>query len=148
MDLLPQIWPYGTLFVAAFAAATILPAQSEALLAGLIAAGRHDLPLLLLVATIGNTLGSMVNWGLGRWIESFRGRRWFPVSKARLEQAERWYRRWGLWSLLLSWAPIVGDALTLAAGMLRANFIAFTALVLIAKGGRYLVVAWIVTRAA
>ena len=126
----------------------MLPAQSEALLAGLIAANRYNLPLLLLVATAGNTLGAVLNWVLGRFIEAFRHRRWFPVSEKALGRAERWFARWGKWSLLLSWAPIVGDALTVAAGMLRVNLAVFVALVLIAKGGRYLVLAYAVTMAA
>jgi membrane protein YqaA with SNARE-associated domain len=141
-------WPYGTLFAVAFAAATLLPAQSEALLAGLLASNRYDPWLLLAVATAGNTLGSVVNWGIGRLVESFRESRWFPVSPKNLQRAEGWYRRWGIWSLLLSWAPIVGDALTIVAGMLRVRLPIFVALVLIAKASRYLVVAYLVIVAA
>jgi membrane protein YqaA with SNARE-associated domain len=141
-------WPYGTLFAVAFAAATLLPAQSEALLAGLLASNRYDPWLLLAIATAGNTLGSVVNWGMGRFIESFRESRWFPVSAKNLQRAEDWYRRWGIWSLLLSWAPFIGDALTIVAGMLRVRLPIFVALVLIAKLGRYLVVAYLVLVAA
>ena len=90
-------WPYGTLFAVAFAAATLLPAQSEALLAGLLASNRYDPWLLLAVATAGNTLGSVVNWGIGRLVESFRESRWFPVSPKNLQRAEGLYRRWGIW---------------------------------------------------
>ena len=137
----------ASLFLAAFLAATILPAQSEFVLAALIVSGRYDLTLLLTVATAGNTLGAVVNWVLGRSIERFRDRKWFPISPAKLERATGWYQRWGKWSLLLSWAPVMGDALTLVAGVLRVRLATFLTLVLLAKGGRYLVLAWIVLAA-
>lgn len=132
------------LFLAAFAAATLLPAQSEALLAGLLLSGRYEAALLILSAASGNVLGSVVNWLLGRSLERFSGRRWFPVKPAALEKAKGWYRRWGRWSLLLSWLPVVGDPLTLVAGVLREPFPVFLALVTIAKLSRYLVLAALV----
>ena len=97
--------------------------------------------LLLATATVGNVLGSIVNWIIGRSVERFRDRRWFPVSTKALDRAERWYGRWGKWSLLLSWAPVIGDPLTIVAGMLRTPFVTLAGLVLIAKAGRYAVVA-------
>lgn len=135
---------YGGLFLAAFAAATILPAQSEAVLAGLLAAGNHAPALLVLVAGIGNVLGSAVNWLLGRGIERFRGARWFPVGEKHLDRAGRWYRKYGWWSLLLSWLPVVGDPLTVAAGIMREPFARFLIVVTIAKFGRYIVLAALV----
>jgi len=132
---------YGGLFVAAFAAATLLPAQSEALLAGLIVNGGHSLALLIAVATLGNVLGSLVNWLLGRQVERFKDRRWFPAGPATLARAENWYRRYGRWSLLLSWVPVVGDPLTLIAGTLREPLWSFLGLVGVAKLVRYLAVA-------
>ena len=128
------------LFTIAFVAATILPAQSEAALVGLHLAG-YPVVLLVVVASIGNTLGAAVNWALGRGVERFKDRRWFPVSPAALGRATGWYQRWGRWSLLLSWAPIGGDALTVAAGVLREPFWSFVLLVAIAKTGRYIVLA-------
>lgn len=136
---------YGGLFVAAFVAATILPAQSEAALIGLQVSG-YPVFTLVLVASIGNTLGAVMNWVLGRSVERYHDRRWFPVSPAVLTRASRWYARWGRWSLLLSWAPIAGDALTVAAGILREPFKSFIILVAIAKTGRYLVLADITAR--
>ena len=127
------------LFAIAFVAATILPAQSEAALVGLLVLGKQSPVLLVIVATIGNVLGSVFNWLLGRWVEHYRHRRWFPVSEQTLDRANGWYRRWGRWSLLLSWAPIGGDALTVAAGVLREPFGSFLLLVTIAKAGRYIV---------
>ncbi len=109
----------GGLFAIAFVAATILPAQSEAVLVGLLVAGTHSLILLVAVASVGNILGAVFSWALGRGVERFRDRKWFPVSPASLDRATGWYRRWGRWSLLRSWAPIGGDALTVAAGVLR-----------------------------
>jgi membrane protein YqaA with SNARE-associated domain len=129
------------LFAAAFVAATILPAQSEGVLVGLQLAG-YPAALLVFVAGIGNTLGAVVNWALGRGVERFSERRWFPVSPAALDRACAWYRRWGRWSLLLSWAPIGGDALTVAAGVLREPFWSFLLLVGAAKTGRYAVLAF------
>ncbi len=130
-----------SLFSAAFIAATLLPAQSELVLAGLLVKGAQPVWLLIAVATAGNVLGSSVNWLLGRWCERFRGRRWFPVKERDIAKAEAWYRRYGRWSLLASWAPVIGDPLTLVAGILREPFRSFLILVCIAKLGRYLVVA-------
>ncbi len=132
---------YGGLFLAAFLAATLLPMQSEAALATTLLAGGQPAWALLAVASLGNVLGSVVNWLLGRTVERFRHRRWFPVKDAELERAQDWYRRWGKWSLLLSWAPIIGDPLTVVAGILREPFPVFVALVSVAKIGRYLAIA-------
>jgi membrane protein YqaA with SNARE-associated domain len=135
---------YGGLFASAFAAATILPMQSEALLVGLIIADAQPVWALVAVASLGNVLGSVVNWILGRQVERFRGRKWFPASDAALERAKGWYGRWGRWSLLLSWAPVVGDPLTLVAGVLREPIWSFLALVTVAKVGRYAALAAVV----
>lgn len=132
---------YGGLFLVAFAAATILPAQSEAALAGLLATDSFSPAILVLVASIGNVLGSAVNWGLGRGLERFRDRPWFPLRPATLNRATTWYRRYGRWSLLLSWMPIVGDPLTVVAGVLREPLWSFVAIVALAKVSRYLLVA-------
>jgi len=134
---------YLGLFTAAFVAATLLPAQSEVVLAGLLLAGKQPVWALLLVATVGNVLGSCVNWLLGRYCMRFKNRRWFPVKESSLAKAEAWYHKYGRWSLLLSWAPIIGDPLTLIAGVLREPFLSFVAIVLVAKLGRYLIIAGI-----
>lgn len=132
---------YAGLFSAAFIAATLLPMQSEAILVGLILKGDYSLIALLLTASVGNTLGSAVNWLLGRGVERFRHRRWFPVKPAQLEKAQGWYRCYGKWSLLLSWLPIGGDALTVAAGVMREPLPTFLILVFIGKAARYLILA-------
>jgi membrane protein YqaA with SNARE-associated domain len=132
---------YAGLFLSALLAATLLPMQSEAALTGLLLAGDYPMAALLAVASIGNVAGSVVNWALGRAVERYRRARWFPVTKTALARAQGWYHRFGRWSLLLSWAPIVGDPLTLAAGIMREPFLPFLALVTIAKTGRYLAIA-------
>lgn len=131
---------YAGLFFVAFAAATILPMQSEAALAGLLIADYSPV-LLISVASAGNVLGSVANWWLGRGIERFRERRWFPASEQALERAQRWYHRYGKWSLLLSWVPIIGDPLTVVAGVMKEPLTHFALLVSIAKVARYLAVA-------
>lgn len=131
---------YLGLFGIAFLAATVLPAQSELGLVGLVAAGDYPIWLLVAVASAGNTLGAVVNWVLGRGIERLRHKRWFPASGAQLDRATRWYGRYGRWSLLFSWVPVVGDPLTVVAGVLRTPFLSFFLLVAAAKTGRYLVV--------
>jgi len=92
------------------------------------------------VATVGNSLGAMVNWVLGRWCLHWQDRKWFPFKEQDLNKADAWFGKWGVWSLLLSWVPIIGDPITFAAGFLRVNFAVFSLLVVIAKGGRYLVI--------
>jgi membrane protein YqaA with SNARE-associated domain len=130
---------YTGLFMAALLAATILPMQSEAVLVGLLLTGKYSPVWLLIVASIGNILGAVLNWLLGRSVEKFRNRSWFPVSEPRLLQAQAWYQRYGKWSLLLSWVPVIGDPLTVAAGVMRESFWIFLLLVGTAKIVRYLV---------
>ena len=132
---------YWGLFFLSFLAATILPAQSEIGLVALILNDEHSLILLITAASIGNTLGAVVNWILGRGVNRFSDKKWFPVKPRQLERAARWYHRFGRWSLLLSWTPFLGDPLTVAAGVLREPFWSFLTLVAIAKTGRYIVVA-------
>jgi len=131
------------LFGVSFLAATLLPAQSELGLSGLIALGTEPVVLLVAAASLGNTLGSMVNWVLGRAATAWSTASWFPVKPDKLAKATGWYHRYGRWSLLLSWAPIIGDPLTLAAGVLKEPLWSFTLLVAIAKTARYVAVALI-----
>ena len=110
---------YLTLFISAFAAATIIPAQSEALLAYLVSLEPSYTTRLITVATIGNVLGSIVNWWLGRLAQKFKNKSWFPVSEDKLLHGEKYYRKYGRFSLLLSWVPFIGDPITIVAGVLR-----------------------------
>ncbi|MFW2541157.1 YqaA family protein [Primorskyibacter sp. 2E107] len=131
----------GGLFLAAFGAATVLPFQSELVFVALQLAGDISIVTIIIVASIGNTLGAVVNYWLGRGIERFRHRRWFPASEAQLARAQGWYARYGVWTLLLSWAPL-GDAFTVIAGIMRTPLWLFGLLVVLAKTGRYIALAW------
>ena len=129
---------YLLLFISAFGAATLLPLQSEAVLLALLAEGSHSVPWLLFVASLGNILGSCVNWWLGFKIEHYKDKKWFPVSQQQMMKAQAKYHKYGYWSLLLSWVPMIGDPITLIAGLLKENFARFLLMVSIAKIGRYL----------
>ena len=132
---------YLGLFSAALIAATVLPAQSELILAGLLLAAKQPAWALIAVATLGNVLGATINWGLGRYLARYQNRPWFPITPSALNKATGWYHRYGRWSLLLSWVPIIGDPLTLAAGVLREPLHSFLGIVTLAKLTRYLVLA-------
>lgn len=128
-----------SLFLVALASATLLPGGSELWLARLWCVGEPAV-LLWLVATAGNTAGSMINVWMGRYARRFQQRRWFPASPASLARAERWYHRFGEASLLLSWLPIIGDPLTVLAGIFRLSWWRALVWILVAKGARYAVV--------
>ncbi len=132
---------YISLFFSALIAATILPMQSESVLVGLLLASSYPASILIVVATVGNVLGSVINWYFGRYLLRLQHHRWFPSSDAQLERAQGWYRRYGRWSLLGSWLPIIGDPITVIAGVMREPFLPFLLLVTIAKGTRYLLLA-------
>ncbi|MBP0614627.1 YqaA family protein [Jiella mangrovi] len=129
------------MFWSAFLAATLLPGASEVVLVASLVEKSADPFLLIALATIGNTLGSLVNFGCGRFLIGYRDRRWFPVSAGHIERFSTVFRRYGVWTLLLAWAPIGGDALTVVAGIARVNLLLFLALVGSGKLARYVVVA-------
>lgn len=133
---------YLTMFSSAFLAATVVPFASEITLVAALAAG-GAVHWLLAVATLGNTLGALVNWALGRLMERFRDRRWFPVDAKQLERAQAWFRRYGVWSLLLAWAPLIGEPLTVIAGAMRVHVVPFLILVAAGKAVRYAVLVFV-----
>ena len=135
--------PYLSLFLSALLAATIVPATSEVVFGGLVLEGYAPL-WLWFWATLGNTLGAIINGILGRQIDRFEHRRWFPFSQEQKAKARRRFNRYGKWSLLLAWLPIVGDPLTLIGGVLRVPWLDFILLVALGKGVRYAVVLWMV----
>jgi membrane protein YqaA with SNARE-associated domain len=141
MITLDSLGPLLIMLATAFGAATLLVLPSEAVLAAQIKAGLAPSWALLIAATIGNVAGSIFNWWLGRHSRRFENRRWFPFSPATIETASARFQRWGLWSLLLAWLPVVGDPLTFVAGVLRVPFHWFLPLVALGKGGRYAILA-------
>ncbi len=106
----------------------------------MVALSDHSLVTLLLVASFGNILGSILNYWLGRAALKYQTRTWFPVSAIQLSKAQTWFSKWGSWSVLLAWVPIIGDPITVAAGVMRMNFIWFTILVTLSKTTRYAVI--------
>ena len=130
---------YLSLFFTALIAATLFPLSSEALLVTLLVQGYSPI-LLWLVATSGNLLGSCINWYLGWQCLHWQHKKWFPVKPAQLERAQEHFQRYGLFSLLFAWLPVVGDPLTFIAGIMRVSLLKFFVLVFIGKGLRYAVV--------
>ena len=135
---------YLSLFVISFLAATILPFSSELTLAGLIATSNYDNLLLLIFASSGNVLGSVVNWALGFYSRKLSTKKWFLFKETQIERSSEWFRNFGKWSLLFAWVPIVGDPLTLVAGLLKVRFVDFIILVAIGKVSRYLIVFYLI----
>ena len=130
----------ATLFVAAFLAATLVPLQSEVVFVGMQVSGVASVGLLVLVASLGNTLGAFVTYAIGRGALRLPvPDRWRP-DPWRMDRARGWWTRYGVWSLLLTWAPL-GDVLALAAGTMRTPLWQFAVLVGLAKTGRYIVLA-------
>ena len=131
------------LFFSSLLAATIFPAQSEAILVAINLSGNFSSIILLLIATSGNVLGSLINWLLGYYIIKFKDKKWFPVGKNDIDKYSEQYQKWGYWSLLLAWVPIIGDPITVIAGIFRTNIWLFLALVTISKFSRYLALIYI-----
>jgi membrane protein YqaA with SNARE-associated domain len=136
---------YLSLFAISFLAATILPFSSELTLAGLIATSNYDNLLLLIVASFGNVLGSVVNWALGFYSRNLSTKKWLPFKEEQIEKSSMWFSKFGKWSLLFAWVPFIGDPLTLAAGLFRVRFIEFLILVTIGKISRYIVIFYLLS---
>ena len=128
---------YTTLFFTALLAATLIPSSSEAFLVFLLSNNQGTIIGLLIVATMGNTLGSCINWWLGVQLEHYRYKPWFPITPKQLIKAQVFFQRYGYPSLLLSWLPIIGDPLTIIAGVMKMPFKWFVIIILLAKGTRY-----------
>ena len=137
------LFSYFQLLLFSFLAATILPFSSEILLSTMYMTGSFQTLNLLVIASLGNISGSIVNWYLGKKINLYQKKKWFPVSSDRLKKSEYYYQKYGLWSLLLSWVPIIGDPITLFAGILNVRFQIFIILVSISKISRYVFVLYL-----
>ena len=134
---------YFKLFLISFLAATILPFSSEIVLTTMYLSNLFETYFLLIFASLGNILGSITNWYLGKKITIFQDRKWFPVSPNQLDRSQKYFQKYGLWSLLLAWVPIIGDPLTLLAGVLKVRFSLFLILVSISKISRYLFILYV-----
>ncbi|MCQ8879638.1 DedA family protein [Pseudoalteromonas shioyasakiensis] len=131
---------YLSLFFTAFISATLLPSSSELVLTAMVTQGDYLLWLLWLTATVGNVLGSCVNYWLGTQVIRFKDRKWFPVSQASIDKAQLHFKKYGVYSLLFAWLPIIGDPLTVVGGIFKVRWWTFIWLVALGKGARYLVV--------
>ena len=126
-------------------AATILPLSSEIVLTTMLLTNLFEKNILLVIASSGNILGSIFNWYLGKKITIFQDRKWFPVSPEQLNKSQKYFQKYGIWSLLLAWVPVIGDPLTLLAGVLRVRFSIFFILVSISKISRYVFIIYLVS---
>ena len=135
---------YFQLLIISFLAATILPLSSELVLSTMLLTDSFDKYLLLVVASFGNIFGSSVNWYLGKKILIFKDKKWFPVNEKQIAKSEMYFKKYGIWSLLLAWVPIIGDPLTVIAGIVRVNFFTFLLLVSLSKTSRYIFLIFII----
>ena len=131
---------YSSLFISSLLSSTILPGHSEIMLTTFILLEKYSQFLLIFFASLGNILGSIINWYLGFYVTKFINKSWFPFEKKQLDKAFSWYLKYGKWSLFLSWVPIIGDPLTIVAGMFRIPLIVFVTIVSISKILRYIFV--------
>lgn len=130
----------GGLFLSAFVSSTIAPGGSEAVLAYMVSAGHYQIYTLVIVATLGNTLGAMTTWGLGMWTAKK-----IPVATLLSEKKQKALavvRTKGIWTLFFSWLPVVGDALCFAGGWLKLPLLPAILMIFLGKLGRYIMIAW------
>lgn len=137
---------YLGLFVSAFLAATILPLSSEVVLSALLI-NNFSPTTLVVVATIGNVLGSLVNYFLGFWLSVAVVKKCLKMSDDDFSHAEKRFKKYGLVSLCFAWVPVIGDPLTVIAGALRVNIVWFVVLVTAGKFLRYVVVTYLTLQA-
>ena len=134
---------YSSVFISSFLSATILPGHSEITLTIFILLEKYSQFLLIFFASFGNILGSVINWYLGFYITKFVNKSWFPFKKKQLDKASLWYLKYGKWSLFFSWVPIIGDPLTIVAGIFRVPLVIFITIVSISKVLRYIFVVYV-----
>ena len=125
-------------FLLSFLSATIFPFSSELTLISLLNTRTHSSFLLICTASLGNILGSVFNWMLGCYLLTHKNKKWFPFKKKQINTASKRFKKFGVWSLLFAWLPVIGDPLTLIAGILRINFLLFLILVSVGKISRYI----------
>ena len=120
--------------------ATIIPFGSEAYFITLLSLEKYNHFILFVVASVGNVLGSLFNWICGFYINFLIKKSWFPINNKIIDRGNKLFTKYGKWSLLISWFPLIGDPITFAAGTLRYPIIPFLVLVSIGKVGRYLII--------
>jgi membrane protein YqaA with SNARE-associated domain len=128
---------YLSLALISFLAATIIPLSSELALASLLSTNEHNSFILIGTASLGNILGSIFNWLLGFYLFKYINKKWFPFKENQVNAASKKFSKFGAWSLLFAWVPIIGDPLTFMAGILKINFLLFLILVAVGKISRY-----------
>ena len=138
------MFAYLSLFIVSFLAATILPFSSEAILATYLLSEIYNKFLLIFFASFGNILGSIFNWFLGFYFLKFKNKKWFPFSNTQIDRSSKWFKKYGKWSLLFAWVPIIGDPLTFIAGTMRIKFLIFLLLVSFGKIMRYFFISLLV----
>ena len=136
---------YASLFISSFLSSTILPGHSEIILTAFIFLKKYPIIDLIFFASIGNILGSILNWCIGYFLTNLKDRKWFPVNKSQLTRASSWFLKYGKWTLFLSWVPIIGDPLTIIAGVFRVPIHIFILIVSLAKTMRYVFISLVVT---
>jgi len=138
------MFAYLSLFIVSFLAATILPFSSEAILATYLLSEIYNKFLLIFFASFGNILGSIFNWFLGIYFLKFQDKKWFPFTNTQIDRSSRWFIKYGKWSLLFAWVPIIGDPITFIAGTMRIKFLIFLLLVSFGKIMRYFFISLLV----
>ena len=136
---------YASLFISSFLSSTILPGHSEIILTAFIFLKKYPIIDLIFFASIGNILGSILNWCIGYFLTNLKDRKWFPINKSQLTRASSWFLKYGKWTLFLSWVPIIGDPLTIIAGIFRIPIYTFILIISLAKTMRYVFISLVVT---
>ena len=136
---------YISLFISSFLSSTILPGHSELILTTFIFLKKYPIIDLIFFASIGNILGSILNWYIGYFLTNLKDRKWFPIDKSQLTRASSWFFKYGKWTLFLSWVPIIGDPLTIIAGIFRVPIYIFILIVSLAKTMRYVFISLVAT---
>lgn len=133
---------YWGMALAAFLAGTFIPFSSEAVMGALLVSSGMDPMLTVLSGTLGNVAGSMVNYYIGTFASVETISKWLKVKEKRLNQAKSYVDKYGYWMGLLAWLPLLGSAISIALGILRANVLGVFLTTTAGKLGRYLVVAY------
>ena len=135
---------YLSLFTISFLAATILPFSSELILASMLSIENYNRILLIVFSSLGNILGSVFNWVLGFFFIKLQNKKWFPFKEKQILKSSLWFEKYGKWSLLFAWVPIIGDPLTFVAGTMKTKFLTFIILVSVGKIARYLFISLLI----